>query len=185
MFIGLIASYSLGLFHGYVKQIDKVMRRLDSSKQNRSAVLEYIESNCSQLIINYPELYMHPQIDLCNGYELKLSLKLVSLVITLSTLYNVYLLRMLYRSRLLLAFLIGMWSNFFFIMLYSNDGQILHFLGIISVLINFIIIVSHLILVSFNEQLRPARENTDWNNNRRYQENNNNRAIGNIHNEED
>lgn len=40
-FIGLIASYSLGLFHGYLEQIDTAMRRLDSSKQNRFAVLEY------------------------------------------------------------------------------------------------------------------------------------------------
>lgn len=128
---------------------------------------------------------MHPQIDQCNSDKLNLSLKLICLVIILSTLYNVFLLRLLHCSNLLLTFLIGMWSNLFFIILNSNDGEILHFFGIFFVLINYIIIVSHLILVSINNQLRPERKNTDWNNNRCHQENNNNRAMGNIHNEED
>ena len=126
---------------------------------------------------------MYPQIDLCNDYQL--SLKLVNVVIILSTLYNVYLLRMLCRSILLLTFIMGISANLFFLMIYSNDGQVLHFLGITLVLISFIIIVSHLVLVSVNKQLRPERRNTDLNNNMRYKENNNNHVSGHIHNEED
>ncbi|CAF4890676.1 unnamed protein product [Rotaria socialis] len=148
--IGLIASYSLGVFHRHSKQIDEAMLRLDLRKQNRSKILENVKSNCSQLIVEYPEFNVYPQINLCSDYDL--SSKLVKLTIILSTLYNIYLFYMLYRSILLSIIIMGISSTFLFNMNFFNNGQILHFLDVTLVFIGFVLIVGHILLTNSKNQ---------------------------------
>jgi len=64
IFIGLIGSYSWGVFQGNLEQVNNAMVRCNLFKQNRSIMFEYMKLNCSQLIIDYPELNMYPEIDL-------------------------------------------------------------------------------------------------------------------------
>ncbi|CAF1933452.1 unnamed protein product [Rotaria magnacalcarata] len=149
--IGLIASYSLGVFHRHSKQINEAMLRLDLRKQNRSKILENVKSNCSQLIVEYPEFNVYPQINLCSDYDL--SSKLVKLTIILSKLYNIYLFYMLYRSILLSIIIMGISSTFLFNMNFFNNGQILHFLDVTLVFIGFVLIVGHILLTNSNNQL--------------------------------
>ncbi|CAF3410651.1 unnamed protein product, partial [Rotaria socialis] len=156
--IGLIVSYSLGVFHRHSKQIDEAMLRLDLRKQNRLKILENVKSNCSQLIVEYPEFNVYPQINLCSDYDL--SSKLVKLTIILSTLYNIYLFYMLYRSILLSIIIMGISSTFLFNMNFFNNGQILHFLDVTLVFIGFVLIVGHILLtnkrVIKNQQIHIA-----------------------------
>lgn len=150
-FIGLIASYSLGLFHGHSKQLDKAMLHLDSFKQNQSIMLVYIKSNCSQPIIEYPEFFMYPQIDLCSRYYL--SLKLTKLVKILSIFFNIYLLNLLDGSAPLSSVIIVVLSSFLFITNISNDEEALLILNIILVVIDFIVIIGHSSLATTSDQL--------------------------------
>lgn len=41
-----MASLTIGIFYGHSNQLDWAMLRLDSFKQNRSKILEYIRLNC-------------------------------------------------------------------------------------------------------------------------------------------
>ncbi len=152
-FIGSIASYSWGLFNGHLKQLDKAMLRLDSFKQNRSIILEYIKLNCSQLIIEYPEFYMDPKIDLCSRYDL--SLKLINFAIILSTSFTGYLLYALFDSFLLSSIIIGISLIFLFTCStnFSNDGQTVYILELILVFIDFAIMLGDASSVNSNNQL--------------------------------
>jgi hypothetical protein len=149
-FIGLIISYSLGLHHGYLEQLNKAILRLDPSKQNRSTILAYIQFNCSQLIVKYPEFDIYPQIDLCNGYDLPM--KLVKISIILSTLYIIFLFYLLYDSAILSAMIMGISLSLLFNSNFSNDRQILYLVNITLILIGFVIIISHCILAHPNNQ---------------------------------
>jgi hypothetical protein len=154
VFIGCLASFSLGVFYEHLEKLDKAMLRLYPLKPNRSMILEHIKSNCSELIVKYPEFNMDSKIDLCRGYQL--SLKLVTIAIILSTLYNICLLYGLYDSVLLAAIIMGISSTFLLNTSLSNDGQTLHNLEIILFIIGFGMILRHSVFVNSNNRDRRS-----------------------------
>jgi hypothetical protein len=155
VFIGFLAGFSLGVFYGHLEQLDKAMLSLHPLKPNRSMILEHIKSNCSELIVKYPEFDMDTKIGLCRGYQL--SLKLVTIAIILSTLYNICLLYGLYGSVLLSAIIMGISSIFLLNISLSNDEQILHNLEIILFIIGFGMILSHIVFANSNNRLSRDR----------------------------
>ncbi len=156
VFIGFLASFSLGVFHRHLEQLDKAMLRLYPLKPNRSMILEHIKSNCSELIVKYPEFDMDTKIDLCRGNQL--SLKLVTIAIILSTLYNICLLYGLYGSVLLSSIIMGISSIFLLNTSLSNDGQILHNLEIILFIIGLGMILCHIVFANSNNRLSKRQK---------------------------
>jgi hypothetical protein len=147
IFIGLIASYSWRVFHGHLERVNDVMGHFNLFKQNRSIIFEYIKLNSSQLIIDYSELNMYPQIDLCNRYNLSMKL------INLSTFYTAFLIYILFDSVLLSTLIIGISSIFVVNTNLLNNGQIIHLFQLILVLINFGILCSYSSSENSNNQL--------------------------------
>lgn len=144
--IGIIGTFSLGLIHGHSK------------------------SFCPFMILDYPDNVSLP-MDNCHLYES--SLKLIKLVIILSTCYNVYLIYIFFSATVLPIFILEMLLNFVFWLIYSNEKKFVHFLGMLLVSFNFIIIVVHAILVSFgSKKIQCGGGTTDWNNNQQYRRNN-------------
>ena len=171
-FLGFLASYSLGLFRGYSKQIDEYVKCFDSSIDNRSLVFKSIKSDCSLISINYTGFDMQPHSAIRSAYEL--SVKLANWTIILSTTYNIYLCHILLFTRLVCSLIIGILSSFFFVIVYSYDERIRHLFGVFLVFIGFILIVSHVVLVTSNDQLESPRRKTDLEINLDEEENNKN-----------
>jgi hypothetical protein len=122
-FIAVMALFSMGIFYGHSQQLDWAMLRLDSSKRNRSKILEYIRSNCSQLIVEYSEFYTFSKAELCDAYGF--SVKLGKIVVVLSTLYDMYLLYGLYNVHRLVIIIM---STFVSYINFTNDEWILQLL---------------------------------------------------------
>jgi len=144
IFIGLIGSYSWRGFHGHLERVNDVMGHFNLFKQNLSIIFEYIKLNCSQLIIEYSELNIYQEIDLCNRYNLSMKL------INLSRFYTAFLIYILFDSVLLSTLIIGISSIFVVNTNLLNNGQIIH---LILILIDFAILCSYSSSENSNNQL--------------------------------
>lgn len=87
--IGLMAAYSMGLHHDYLNKVDAAIVKASSIIFNRSKILDSIRKNCTQLLVQFPELEVLPAMDLCDSY--RFSIKFSKVVVIISTLYDTYL----------------------------------------------------------------------------------------------
>ncbi|CAF3944975.1 unnamed protein product [Rotaria sp. Silwood1] len=147
-----MGSLSIGIFLGHSNQLDWAMMRLDAFKQNRSKILEYIRSDCSQLIVEYPEFYTYPEAELCVTYGF--SLKLGKLVVILSILYNTYLLYRLFDLPPLPLIVSGVTLTFLFYITFTNNEWTLQALESILILLGFIMISGHNLFLNIDEHMK-------------------------------
>ncbi|CAF2105310.1 unnamed protein product [Rotaria magnacalcarata] len=177
--IALGAVLSMGIFHGHSQQLDWAMLRLDSFKQNRSKIFEYIRSNCSQLIVEYPEFYTFPQAELCDRYGF--SLKLGKTVVVLSILYDIYLLNGLYNAHRLVIIIMGIMSTLVFYINVISDEWTVELLGSILTLLGFIMIIGQYLFPNFDEHVKKQWLKL----NNRLSKNKNRHIYDNIRNKKD
>jgi len=147
-----MATLSIGIFYGHSNQLDWAMLRLDPFKQNRSKVLEYIRSNCSQLVVEYPEFYTFPEAELCETYGF--SLKLGKVVVVLSILYNTYILYRLFGLPRLPLIIMGVTSTFLFYTTFTNNERTLQSLVSVLILLDFVMISGHNLFPNFDEHVK-------------------------------
>jgi hypothetical protein len=176
MLLGFMAAYSIGIFYGHSKNLDYVMLHLDSYKQNRSKILEYIRSNCSQLIIEYPEFDIFSQVDLCKSYGF--SLKLGKVVVVLSILYDTYLLHGLFGSPPLPLITMGVTPTFLFYTTFRNNEWTLQMLESFLIVLGFIMITVQCLCPTFDEHVKQCLKFSNW-----LSKNKNSHIYDGMHNE--
>ncbi|CAF3985166.1 unnamed protein product [Rotaria sp. Silwood1] len=150
--IALMALFSIGIFDGHSQQLDWAMLHLDPIKQNKSKIFEYIRSNCSQLINEYPEFSTFPKVALCDHYSF--SVKLGKIVVILSILYDIYLLYGLYNVYRLAIIVTGIMSTFIFYINFINNEWTLQLLECILILLGFVMIIGQYLLPNFDEYVK-------------------------------
>ncbi|CAF2655227.1 unnamed protein product [Rotaria sp. Silwood2] len=144
--------FSIGIFYGHSQQLDWAMLRFDPIKQNKSKIFEYIRSNCSQLINEYPEFSTFPKVELCHHYSF--SLKLGKIVVILTILYDIYLLYGLYNAYRLAIIVMGIMLTFIFYINFINNEWTLQLLECILILFGFVMIIGQYLLPNFDEYLK-------------------------------
>lgn len=150
--LAALTGFTVGTFLGHSENLDTALLRLDLTKQNRSKIFEYIKSNCSQLMIEYPEFDTFPKVELCHGYHLGMNFG--KLVIVFSTFYNVYLLYRLYSVHRLSTVIIGILSTFLLYVKFINDQWILQLVESTMVSIGFSIVIGHYVLSTYSKDLK-------------------------------
>ncbi|CAF1445971.1 unnamed protein product, partial [Rotaria sordida] len=109
-------------------------------------------SDCSQLIVEYPEFYTYPEAELCVTYGF--SLKLGKLVVILSILYNAYLLYRLFDLPPLPLIVSGVTLTFLFYITFTNNEWTLQALESILILLGFIMISGHNLFLNIDEHMK-------------------------------
>jgi hypothetical protein len=160
MLLVMMAAYSVGRFYAHSKNLDYAMLRLDLCKQNRSKILEYMRSNCSQLIVEYPEFYISPHVKLCEVYGF--SLKLGKVVVVLSILYDIYLLHRLFGLPPLPLIIMGAISTFLFYITFTNNECILQILESFLIVLGCIMIPVQYSFPTFDEHVKQWLNLNNW-----------------------
>ncbi|CAF1233394.1 unnamed protein product [Rotaria magnacalcarata] len=150
IFISSLAFILIGFLYAKSVQLEDVMVHLNSNEYDRSKKIQKILSNCSQLIIDYPESDIFLHIKLCENYSF--ALKLGKLVATLLILYYSYLLNVFYGSILVPTIMMGLMSTFIFY--FTNDQWTMTVSQAILVLMGVVIIVGHCLLPKLDEYLK-------------------------------
>ncbi|CAF3616573.1 unnamed protein product [Rotaria socialis] len=112
--------------------------------------VQKILSNCSQLIIDYPESDIFLHIELCENYSF--ALKLGKVVAALLILCYSYLLNVFYGSILVSNIMMGLMSTFIFY--FTNDQWTMTVSQSILVLMSVVIIAGHCLLPKLDEHLK-------------------------------
>ncbi|CAF1146094.1 unnamed protein product [Rotaria magnacalcarata] len=126
------------------------MTHLDSNEYDRSKKIQKILSNCSQLIIDYPEsnTFLHIKLN----EDCSFALKLGKVVAVLLILYYSYLLNVFYGSIPVPTIVMGLVSTF--ILYFTNDQWAMTVSQSILVLMGVIIIVGNCLLPKLDEHLK-------------------------------
>lgn len=150
--ISTMAGISFGSFLQYEHEVENALIRLNKLNQNKSKIFNYIHSNCSNLILEYPEFALFPQIDLCGQYGL--SLEIAKIVVFLSSIYNTILPFMLYGPPILPVIIVSFTSLIMFLCSYTNDYSMVLQSEFITVVAGYLIILTEVVAPNFDDFLK-------------------------------
>jgi hypothetical protein len=149
-FISVLGVFLIVSLYIKSEQLKKIIVRLDSTELDRWEIMQKIWSNCSQSIIDYPELHAFPYVELCESYDL--AFKLEKVVAVLLILYYTYLLNPLYDSIFVPTIIMDVISTLF--LYFINHQWTLILFQSILMSMGVVILFTHCLLPNFNEYLK-------------------------------
>lgn len=149
--LAAMGGASVGAFLQYQEGMETAMIRLDTLKRNKLKVYDYIKSNCTQLLVEYPEFNLFPTIDLCAQYGL--AIKFGKFVIFLSSLYNIFLPFLLYGPPLIPVILTSFGAIFVFVCSNTSNHSIVFLSEMTTILVGFFLINIQFLVPDLDETL--------------------------------
>lgn len=120
------------------KKFDETLTRINSLKNNQLKIYDYFKLNCSDLFVQYPDLEIFNEVEICYNYQTSLILGKVTLF--LSTLYDTYLPYALYGPPIIPVVVMGFTSVFLLFINFTSNAFIIQILESTLIVAGFVMI---------------------------------------------